>query len=85
MYISVPDRLINDRRNYLFLQTIVRATKEANLGKDLSDLVIEDSVEVGGVKYNLDDIPMSALMDLSLEDLRNLDEKVGQSDGNNTP
>lgn len=82
MYISVPDRLINDRRNHLFLQTIVRATKEANLGKDLESLVIEDSVEIQGVKYSLDDIPMSALMDLSLEDLRNLDGRVGQYDGN---
>jgi len=82
MYISVPDKLINDRRSHLFLQTIVRATKEANLGKDLENLVIENSVEVGGIKYDFDNIPMSALMDLSLEDLRNLDVKVGRFDGN---
>ena len=42
MYVSVPDKLINDRRSHLFLQTIVRATKEANLGKDLENLVIEN-------------------------------------------
>jgi len=84
MYISVPDKLINDRRSHLFLQSIIRATKEANLGKDLQDLIIEDSAEVGGVKYTMDSIPMSALMDLSLEDLRKLDLKVGHYDGNYT-
>ena len=41
LYISVPDKLVNDRRNYLFLQSILRATKEANLGKDIEDLVID--------------------------------------------
>jgi len=82
MYISVPDKLINDRRSHLFLQSIIRATKEANLGKDLQDLIIDDCAEVGGVKYTMDSIPMSALMDLSLEDLRKLDLKVGQYDGN---
>jgi len=84
MYISVPDKLINDRRSHLFLQSIIRATKEANLGKDLEDLNIEDSAEVGGVMYTMDNIPMSALMDLSLEDLRKLDVKVGHFDGNYT-
>eukprot|EP00092_Neocalanus_flemingeri_P105693 GFUD01135498.1.p1 GENE.GFUD01135498.1~~GFUD01135498.1.p1 ORF type:complete len:616 (+),score=152.19 GFUD01135498.1:39-1850(+) len=82
MYISVPDRLVNDRRNHLFLQTIVRTTKEATVEKKLEDLVIEDSVDIQGVKHSLDNIPMSALMDLSLEDLRNLDGKVGRYDGN---
>jgi len=82
MYISVPDKLINDRRSHLFLQSIVRASKEANLGKHLEDLVIDDSVEIEGAKYSLDNIPMSALMDLSLDDLRHLDVKVGHFDGN---
>ena len=40
------------------------------------------SVEVQGVKYDLTNIPMSALMDLSLEDLRNMDAKVGHYDAN---
>ena len=34
--------------------------------------------------YTMDNIPMSALMDLSLEDLRKLDVKVGHYDGNYT-
>ena len=45
MYISVPDRLVNDRRNHLFLQSILRATKEANLGKEKENLDIEDRYE----------------------------------------
>ena len=45
MYISVPDKLINDRRNVLFLQSIVRASKEANLvnsDKDVEQQKIEE-------------------------------------------
>jgi len=81
MYISVPDKLINDRRNHLFLQSIVKATKECNLGKEDVTTPVENSVEIEGVSYSLKEIPMNALMDLSLEDLRNLDYKVGRYDG----
>ena len=50
--------------------------------EDNTDISTEltDKVKIEDKEYTLDDISMSALMDLSLDDLRDLDKKVGLHD-----
>ena len=52
--------------------------------EDNNDISTEltDKVKIEDKEYTLDDISMSALMDLSLDDLRDLDKKVGLHDQN---
>ena len=52
--------------------------------EDNTDISTEltDKVKIEDQEYSLDDISMSALMDLSLDDLRDLDKKVGLHDQN---
>ena len=52
--------------------------------EDNNDISTEltDKVKIEDKEYTLDDISMSALMDLSLDDLRDLDKKVGLHDKN---
>ena len=38
------------------------------------------SIKIEGTEHSLENLPMSALMDLTLEDLRDLDTKVGLFD-----
>ena len=78
LYISVPDKFIHNRRNFLFLQTIVPSKEEE---KEVNKMV-EDfrSIKIEGTEHSLENLPMSALMDLTLEDLRDLDTKVGLFD-----
>ena len=76
----VPDKFIHNRRNDLFLKTLVgNEAKEDNT--DIST-ELTDKVKIEDREYTLDDISMSALMDLSLDDLRDLDKKVGLHDQN---
>ena len=44
--------------------------------------MIEDfkSITIEGTQHSLENLPMAALMDLTLDDLRDLDTKVGQFD-----
>ena len=44
------------------------------MNEDFKNIKIEDTV------HSLENVPMYALMDLNLEDLRDLDKKVGQFD-----
>lgn len=77
LYISVPDKFIHNRRNTLFLQSLVpnKQPEEVEAAADsLQSVKIEDK------EHSLEDISMSALMDLSLDDLRDLDKKVGLYD-----
>ena len=80
LYISVPDKFIHNRRNVLFLKTLVGDESK----EDTNDISTEltDKVKIEDKEYTLDDISMSALMDLSLDDLRDLDKKVGLHDQN---
>jgi hypothetical protein len=89
LHISVPDKLINDRRSHLFLKSLVKVgTKEEGQGnqgnqgnqetQETQD--VGDSVTVEGSEYNLSSLPMSLLMELSLEDLRSLDSQVASWD-----
>ena len=88
LYISVPDKLVHNRRNMLFLQTLVDNKDEAAAeSKDEnSDKVIEDlaMMKIGETEYCLHDISMSTLMYLSLDDLRLLDRKIGLYDNKQT-
>ena len=81
LYISVPDKFIHNRRNVLFLQTLVE-NKENQEPKS----VIENlkSIKIENEEHCLEDISMSALMDLSLDDLRDLDRRVGLMDRQQT-
>ena len=78
LYISVPDKFIHNRRNFLFLQTIVPQKEE---DKEVEKMVENfKSIQIEGTEHSLENLPMSALMDLTLEDLRDLDTKVGLFD-----
>jgi len=82
LYISVPDKFIHNRRNVLFLKTLVGKESQE---EEKEDIIAEltDKVKIEDKEYTFDDISMSALMDLSLDDLRDLDKKVGLHDQNN--
>ena len=77
LYISVPDKFIHNRRSELFLKTLVTKTedKKEEVGSSQESLI-----KIGGEDYSLDQLPMSSLLDLSLDDLRDLDRKVGLFD-----
>ena len=77
LYISVPDKFVHNRRNELFLRTLLTNTntEDQQEPKDQSG-----HIKIGDVQFNLDQLPMAALMDLSLADLRDLDRKVGLFD-----
>jgi len=81
LYISVPDKFIHNRRNFLFLQTIIPQKNEDKEVKVIKE-VIEDlkSITIEGTQHSLENLPMAALMDLTLDDLRDLDTKVGLFD-----
>ena len=83
LHISVPDKLVNDRRSHLFLKSLVSVgTKEEGQGdqEKQGNQDVVDSVTVEGSEYQLSSLPMSLLMELSLEDLRSLDSQVGRWD-----
>ena len=83
LHISVPDKLINDRRSHLFLKSLVTVgTKVEGQGNQekQGNQDVGDSVTVEGSEYNLSSLPMSLLMELSLEDLRSLDWQVATWD-----
>ena len=77
LYISVPDKFVHNRRNELFLRTLLTNTntEDQEKAKDQSR-----NIKIGDVHFSLDQLPMAALMDLSLADLRDLDRKVGLFD-----
>ena len=77
LYISVPDKFVHNRRNELFLRSLLTNTNKAEEeeAKDQSA-----HIKIGSVEFPLHQIPMAALMDLSLDDLRDLDRKVGLFD-----
>ena len=81
LYISVPDKFIHNRRNFLFLQTIIPQKNEDKEVKVIKE-VIQDlkSITIEGTQHSLENLPMAALMDLTLDDLRDLDTKVGLFD-----
>ena len=81
LYISVPDKFIHNRRNVLFLQTLME-----NKENQEPNSVIESvkSIKIENEEHSLEDISMSALMDLSLDDLRDLDRRVGVMDSQQT-
>ena len=86
LHISVPDKLINDRRSHLFLKSLVTVgPKEEGQGNQENQEKqgtqdVGDSVTVEGSEYNLSSLPMFLLMELSLEDLRSLDCQVASWD-----
>ena len=77
LYISVPDKFIHNRRSELFLKTLVTKTEDKKEEVESSQ---ESLIKIGGEDYSLDQLPMSSLLDLSLDDLRDLDRKVGLFD-----
>lgn len=82
---SVPDRLVQDRRTHLFLMSLVREGRrgvEGEMEEKKSEEVEESGVVVlQGEEYRVEEVPMEILMDLSLEELREVDRRVGRSSG----
>ena len=82
---SVPDRLVQDRRTHLFLMSLVREGRrgvEGEMEEKKSEEVEESGVVVlQGEEYRVEEVPMEILMDLSLEELREVDRRVGRSQG----
>ena len=78
LYISVPDKFVHNRRNELFLRTLLTNTNTEEQQEEPKDR--SGHITIGNVHFNLDQLPMAALMDLSLDDLRDLDTKVGLFD-----
>ena len=70
-------KFVHTRRNELFLKSLLTNTNKAEEeeAKDQSA-----HIKIGSVEFPLHQIPMAALMDLSLDDLRDLDRKVGLFD-----
>ena len=81
LYISVPDKFIHNRRNVLFLQTLVENKENQEPKSAIENL---KSIRIENEEHSLEDISMSALMDLSLDDLRDLDKRVGLMDRQQT-
>lgn len=79
LYISVPDKFVHNRRNELFLRTLLTNTN-SNPPEQQESLDQTGHIKIGNVEFNLDQVPMASLMDLSLDDLRDLDRRVGLFD-----
>ena len=79
LYISVPDKFVHNRRNVLFLKTLTEPDKNESEQNENFDSIVK-KVTLEEKEYSLDNLSMSLLMDLSLDDLRDLDRKVGLYD-----
>ena len=77
LYISVPDKFVHNRRNELFLRTLLTNTNPVEQQEPKDQSV---QIKIGNLEFSLEQVPMAALMDLSLEDLRDLDQRVGWFD-----
>ena len=59
-------------------------TEQVEEGVEKLQLGADSKVETEGKQFTLADLPMAALMDLSLADLRDMDSRVGRQDDNRT-
>ena len=82
---SVPDRLVHDRRTHLFLMSLVREGRRGVEGeveeKKIEEVEESEVVVLQGEEHRVEEVPMEILMDLSLEELREVDRRVGRSSG----
>jgi len=81
MFTTVPDKLVKERRTFLFLKSILN---EPNVTEDSKDQVSKESttIRIQEEECKLNNLPTDKLMELSLEALRDLDKKVGHFDHN---
>ena len=79
LHMSVPDKLVNDRRSHLFLKSLIKeGTKDDHEEEEQEDPEESDVAIVQGEEHQLASLPMGVLMDLGLEELRELDGRVGR-------
>lgn len=80
LQMSVPDKLVQERRSHLFLKSLVREGLDEGGKRVIEDepTVITTTLHVQGKEYKREDLPMDILMDLSLDELRELDAKFAQ-------
>ena len=83
LQMSVPDKLVQERRSHLFLKSLVKEglqeeVKEEKHGNDNEAVTLTDVVTVQGKEYKSEELPMDILMDLTLEELRELDIKFSE-------
>ena len=80
LQMSVPDKLVQERRSHLFLKSLVKEglQEEIKVEKEEVNGAATDVVTVQGKEYKVKELPMDILMDLTLEELRELDAKFAQ-------
>ena len=80
LQMSVPDKLVQERRSHLFLKSLVKEglQEEAKEEKQEVNEAATDVVTMQGKEYKVRELPMDILMDLTLEELRELDTKFAQ-------
>ena len=85
LQMSVPDKLVQERRSHLFLKSLVREGLDEGGKRVIEDepTVITTTLHVQGKEYKREDLPMDILMDLSLDELRELDAKFAQCEISN--
>ena len=89
MLCTVPDKLVNQRRTFLFLKTLIEKQQAKEQGNEelvqssnqeaLAD-ANDTEVEIVGKKYSLSSLPIELVIELDLEELRSLDQKVKKFD-----
>ena len=91
LFCTVPERMVHDRRNFLFHKSIYGpTTTEEQSGQNKDDTIanpseecpvdINSTVTIQGGEHPLSDLPMDKLMDLNIDALRTLDKRLKQYD-----
>lgn len=80
LQMSVPDKLVQERRSHLFLKSLVKEGLQEDVKDEKKEVngAASDVVTVQGKEYKVKELPMDILMDLTLEELRELDAKYAQ-------
>ena len=79
LQMSVPDKLVQERRSHLFLKSLVKEGLQEEVKEEKKvNGAATDVVTVQGKEYKAKDLPMDTLMDLTLEELRELDAKFAR-------
>ena len=90
LFCTVPERMVHDRRNFLFHKSIYGPSTEEKSDQNTDNTTVTPSeestvdknstVNIQGGEYPLSDLPMDKLLDLNIDALRTLDKRLQQYD-----
>ena len=91
LFCTVPDKMVHNRRNFLFHKSILSPPQDKTGQQDEESPVISEekptiipkedpAVTIQGEVYDISSLPMDKLLKLNIDDLRDLDLRIKQFD-----